>query len=383
MSRDHLGQRIADAVEAHFEKASGKGGRPGVRPGGVAEWTVLAGLVAVDGDSLTVLSAATGVKAMPDCVRRYSRGLIVHDMHAEILCLRMFNWYVVEEVKHAARRRFLEPTGAAGPGGPRFRWRPGVRLALYVSEPPCGDASMAHDEAGKEATEKRSTEKRSRTTPAAPATDGPAAKKHSAVRGRAGFGDLGVVRTKPGRADSRVSFSKSCSDKLCAKQFTGILNCVASVRVDPVFLDFLVVAEQKHSPADFRRCFVSRLGPLPPPPPHALQVLTFGASRYAYAKHAGRVPLPLSWVSCPVAGTAHVLSQGVRNGAHVKNGPPRRAGASTLCRRSLWEHAQGEVPVHGSYRQFKQAAVGRERRKHEARAALGAWPACAEDDFAV
>ena len=37
------------------------------------------------------------MKTLPDKVRSYSNGLMVHDMHAEILALRLFNYYLLEK----------------------------------------------------------------------------------------------------------------------------------------------------------------------------------------------------------------------------------------------------------------------------------------------
>jgi tRNA-specific adenosine deaminase 1 len=82
-----------------------KAGKPAVRSNGIAEWTVLAGLVAqhadgieffhksyIDIDSgLHCLSVATGVKCLPQNKVAEACGLALHDSHAEILAIRGFN----------------------------------------------------------------------------------------------------------------------------------------------------------------------------------------------------------------------------------------------------------------------------------------------------
>lgn len=418
MESADLGQRIADAVVTRFMKIGGKAGKPVTRLNGIEEWTVLAGLVAVDfttkktldsPENIQVLCVATGVKAMPDSVRQYSQGSVVHDMHAEILCLRMFNRYLMEEIKDPLGRKILEEVAKeseesesnAGsklesdsntesdstdstessdsdkfenknptiPVFPRLRLKPSLKLALYISEPPCGDASMAHIANGQESwTDMGSNEE-------------PAAKKQKLVRGRANFNDVGVVRTKPGRADSQVSYSKSCSDKLCLKQYTGILNCITSQRIEPVFLKYLVVDASKYHTADFHRCFSGRLSQLPP---HPLSALTFPVSHYKYAKTPGKVPLPLSLVYCASTNTLEVLNMGAKNGGYVKNRRPKPTGTSILCRQNLWAQAQSEIPVFASYKQLKNANFARQRLKQTARTHMGLWPeCCADDEFAI
>ncbi|GEQ69882.1 hypothetical protein JCM33374_g3558 [Metschnikowia sp. JCM 33374] len=399
MPHSDLGQRIADEVVASFGKLNIKSGKPGTRSNGVSEWTVLAGLVAIDGDKLWVVSLATGVKAMPDDVRSFSAGSIVHDMHAEILCLRIFNWYLMEEIRGKCERKLLEPIlvgGSCGGTGspksehsdvpdsdkdtengphafPRFRLRPSLKLALYISEPPCGDASMTHISGGQSSWENLENKPSDHDSE-------PASKKQKVVRGRANFDNIGVVRTKPGRADSKISYSKSCSDKLCVKQYTGILNCITSLRVNPVYLDYLVLERSKYHCEDFSRCFRRRLSH---PPPHGLEILTFDKNNYPYAKNPHRIPSALSLVYSGLTKTAQVVNNGVKNGAHVKNKPPKPSGASFLCRRSLWSQAQGEIPDFKSYRELKDGNRTRQEIKKKTRDDLGSWPECKDEDFSL
>lgn len=362
MEISSLPDRIAREVVDEFEKINVKSGKPTVRSNGTKEWSVLAGLVAVDGDSIKVLTLATGVKTMPNQVRKYSLGWIVHDMHAEILCLRMFNWLLVEQIRHFAENGLdlLQETDSDTKC--RFRLRKNIKLALYISEPPCGDASMSGVAAGGQAWEE------------------PPTKKHQVMRGRAHFNKVGIVRTKPGRADSLVSLSKSCSDKLCVKQFTGILNCITSILVQPIFLDYLVLRQDKHSETDFQRCFHDRLvGSVPLE--HQLKVLVHEKDTYQFHKTDDAVPLVLSSVSCIPSKNTHVLNNGVRNGAFVKNRPPKPSGASPLCRRSLYQQAQPLIGEHSRYLEVKSANKARQAVKEQARAQLDGWPTSETDDF--
>lgn len=343
-----LGSRIANAVTEEFNKLKVKSGKPTTRSNGVQEWTVLAGLVAIEDDEISVLTLATGVKAMPDTVRSYSSGWIVHDMHAEILCLRLFNWHLLEEIKAGKSNGSKYLVAHEN----RYLLRPNIKLALYISEPPCGDASMS-TLVGEAWEPKRKMQK----------TD--------IVRGRAHFDKLGIVRTKPGRADSSVTLSKSCSDKLCLRQSTGITNALTSLLVDPIFLDYLVLRRDKYNEEDFNRCFC-RTG-------RKMEALTYESDSYEFYKSG--TPSPLSLLYHVPTKTVEVLNNGVKNGSYVKNKPPKPSGASIVSNRKMAEKALGLGILLESYQKVKSGNVDREKLKGEVKEKLGNWVQTSLDDF--
>lgn len=361
MALDRLGQNIADAVEQAFNRLNVKSGKPTSRSNGVKEWSVLAGVVAVENDSITPLTVCTGVKAMPDEVRNYSQGWIVHDMHAEILSLRLLNRFLVEEVLNTDNGVSLTNLLESAPGDLRYKLRDGVALALYVSEPPCGDASMGLVSEDKPAWE-------------------PETKRRKVVRGRAHFDMRGIVRTKPGRGDSRPTYSKSCSDKLCLKQYTGVLNCITSLLIEPVFLLYLVVREDKLDKSDFDRCFQRRVGDLTV---HNIIALTYKETAYLFYKDDAKTPLPMSLLYTVPTKAVQVLVNGVKNGGYVKNKPPKRSGASFLCKQNLYQQARALLPELQMYSDVKKENTEREALKAEMRETLGLWPVCGSDDFAL
>jgi len=83
------------------------------------------------------------------------------------------------------------------------------------------------------------------------------AEPYESLPGRAYFSQLGVVRTKPARADAPRTMSKSCSDKLALKQCTSLLSSVASLLVSPtsVYLRSLIIPELQYSESGCRRSF--------------------------------------------------------------------------------------------------------------------------------
>jgi hypothetical protein len=86
-------------------------------------------------------------------------------------------------------------------------------------------------------------------------------------RGRDGYARLGVLRTKPGRADAPRVLSMSCSDKIARWSVLGIQGALASLILAPVYIRAIVIGEVDKSMrsqvrADCDRAFYDRLGPL-------------------------------------------------------------------------------------------------------------------------
>lgn len=329
---DGIGAEVARLVVDTYLGLS-QGGKPTTRSNGVPEWTVLAGLVAV-GDTLELLTMATGVKVLPDEMRQTSNGYVVHDCHAEVLCLRLFNWWLVEEMKNVemgGESRFVTK-------GKKYKFLENYKLALYVSEPPCGDASMA----------------------TGVPWDG---QEDGLLRGRAHYNQLGRVRTKPGRADSRVSLSKLCSDKLCVKQVIGVNNAIVARLFDPIFLDYLVLQRDKYADEAMERCFGRVDG-------HRLTAVPFESDHYPHHKRPGAEPLPLSMLWTPT--TFQVLNGGIKNGSSLRKNP-EKAG-SMVCNQALVRQALPFLSI------TKYSDLKRESAKREVRAALG-WHQTSPDDF--
>ncbi len=117
-------------------------------------------MLATEGAPLRTVVLATGSKcvgrgALQAAAAAGVAGDVLRDSHAEVLARRGLVRLLLAELAHrqaggATPDGLLEPipgigaaveAGAAG-AGPRFQLREGAALHLYVSEPPCGDASL-------------------------------------------------------------------------------------------------------------------------------------------------------------------------------------------------------------------------------------------------
>ncbi|KAL1907522.1 hypothetical protein Sste5344_006713 [Sporothrix stenoceras] len=131
---------ITRAVLDEFDKLP-TNRKPAARSNGIHEWVPLSGIVA----ELSKLSQ--------------SKGIGIHDWHAEVLALRAFNRFVLQECRDVLLQGDESPfvqfraksdeTAKNKDGvddawnGQPFEWREDVSLHMYCSEAPCKiDAPM-------------------------------------------------------------------------------------------------------------------------------------------------------------------------------------------------------------------------------------------------
>ena len=131
---------------------------------------------------------------------------VVKDMHAEVLAVKALRIYLEDKPR--------DYTNA-------------VEYWLYTSAVPCGDASTLSEDIYESGSTKN------------PSTI------EGVVRGRSAYGQLGLCRTKPARADAPPTHCMSCSDKLArwccvGVQGVGLLNRIHR----PVYLKGIVIGEE-------------------------------------------------------------------------------------------------------------------------------------------
>ncbi|RYC59372.1 hypothetical protein CHU98_g6826 [Xylaria longipes] len=271
---------IASLVQQEFDNLPAKR-KPVVRDNGLREWVPLSGIVAEEKDGkLTCLSLATGMKCLPSPRLPQARGNVLHDWHAEVLAIRAFNCFVLDECRALAsgaksssafiwHRGSSEVTSSSGYveincaeemtwHGQPFAWREDVRLYMYCSEAPCGDASMeltmaSQADATPWAIPTLSPQENPPSAILTPTTLG----QETLLPGRAYFSQLGIVRRKPSRGDAPPTLSKSCSDKLSLHQCTSLLSSLASLLVNPehAYISTLILPAAQYSASGCRRAF--------------------------------------------------------------------------------------------------------------------------------
>ena len=101
------------------------------------EWTVLAGIVLqLPSQPLQTVSLATGTKCL-SADRMLLSGEAINDSHAEVLARRGFIRFALSQLKQPSSTLW-QP----GPHGAPYQLDPAAQLHLYISEVPCGEASM-------------------------------------------------------------------------------------------------------------------------------------------------------------------------------------------------------------------------------------------------
>ena len=310
-----LGDAIAEAVFRTYE-ALPKRGKPQPH-----EWAMLAGILSISRDesntSLVIrpIAIGTGAKCVGQCDQRPD-GTVVNDSHAEIIARRALKLALLREVREhqvccsqgdgcslaypllAHGRLCDEPSAAASSSSSvgadvyknnafgAFWLRPELSLHLFISDSPCGDATVYQDVSaeGSNATSScsnngvgnRSISDGSGANNGSNAAEGAGAANgfrrtgaklaalHSDTDSSAAGGlqfdtrfaahassqleQLGALRTKAGRSDlppGKRTLSMSCSDKIAKWAAVGLQGALLSYFLrEPLFLSSVVVSAE-------------------------------------------------------------------------------------------------------------------------------------------
>lgn len=135
------------------------------------------------------------MRCLPAVKIPQAAGTVLHDWHAEILAIRAFNRFLLQEClllssspersSPFVRRREKSETTHIG-GLQPFTIRENVKIHMYSSEAPCGDASMEFV-----------MDAQNDPTPWPTAVESVLKNQPSKLKGRESFSELGIVRRKP------------------------------------------------------------------------------------------------------------------------------------------------------------------------------------------
>ena len=267
-----LEDRVVDAIHEKFDTLPTKS-KPRQGADGTHEWVPLSGIAVIGEDAdITCLALGTGMKCLPSSKHLLlTSGTVLHDWHAEILAIRAFNYSLSLECYRLAscptyispilQRRETHEVTRFQDSQP-FSIREALKIMMYCSEAPCGDASM-----------ELVMEAQDDPTPWTVPVSGEGATSN--LLGRGFFSQLGVVRRKPckqtfptlllatdvmhgkARADSAITLSKSCSDKLALKQCTSLLSSPLSLLVSPknAYIHTLIIPHGQYKKQACERAF--------------------------------------------------------------------------------------------------------------------------------
>ena len=341
------------------------------------------------------------MKCIPLSKISSAHGRILHDSHAEILSLRSFNHFLLQECgklaedeRHSSRiivRRTAQEVRSSGSSQP-FAIKPGLKIHMYCSEVPCGDASM-------EIVMRAQQD----STPWLDSGGQAGSSSTTSLKGRGYFSELGIVRRKPARGDSPPSLSKSCSDKLALKQCTSLLSSVISTLIHPerAYLTSLVVPREEYVESAFVRSFspigrMSRLANSRWPGCFAFQAVRVETTSQQFDFSRRSIAETTSDAKgsniCAVWNPhlQETLINGVMQGWRQDN--PR--GASSISRAkiasgvcvTMKKLGYGPLISFGTYRDLKNSELARDYRqvKRDAIAkALVGWAPNVEDSFDI
>lgn len=270
--------QIATCALEHYEKRLSSKGKP--KQG--TEWTVYAAIVAKQAVSTTsagesqasaprrshrhfVVSSATGTK----CTANRNMGCILHDGHAEVLARRGLVRVLLLEI----RRKMNGGEGVAGitkndndllqavkTDSGKFQLRAGLSMHLYVSDSPCGDASIYRiDESDMDGMENDGMLYTGAKVVVSHETGVDAADCGGDDKllgitqvAREDRQMLGRLRTKSGRSNlpaSMRSNSMSCSDKILKWSILGLQGgLLSNLVVQPIRFASIVISRDPRLP---------------------------------------------------------------------------------------------------------------------------------------
>ena len=243
-------ERIASLCLSGYDSLLPLRGKPCLRSNGISEWTILSGVVMtrphdLQSNLLTyqLISLCTGVKVLGSKSYPKSQGTCLLDLHSEILSRRVTRDYLLDQVELCCSDQSLNQFQSIFTCPPLIRLKDGIQFHMYLSQSPCGDASLSALNALQTLDQEViNLQKRATWMINNETSPSPSPSPSSVRKGRLNYTELGVLRTKPGRLDADPSLSLSCSDKLSSWTVLGFQGSLLSSLLPPIYFTSLVLS---------------------------------------------------------------------------------------------------------------------------------------------
>ena len=355
-------------------KSLGKAGKPG--PG---QWTVLAAVALVKEDQARLISFATGTKCLGGEARKSVPvvGSALNDTHAEVVARRGLLLWLVKQVEKGGGQLVEKLEGKEG----CWRLKPGWRLVLLTTHPPCGDATISplsdvEEESGEPCAKRR------RVGEDLQRTGGKVAQEGEEDPGGDGkdYHRLGLLRTKPGRGPRTSSLS--CSDKMIKWNILGVQGALLShLFPEPLFFSYFVLCQKPLHKPSLSRALWERAGTLANRPE-----LLYCPLVWDYHKKDGLQACPdtLIWVASADKLITEALTGGFKQGWAKKKLNNSKAW-SQLSRRWLTSRVVARIPElqFSTYISLKTSSPQNCRKKAIVGSILDMWPLKPLEDFPI
>ncbi|RCH87863.1 tRNA-specific adenosine deaminase 1 [Rhizopus azygosporus] len=349
-----------------------------------AEWTVLASIVMVHDLSIDrghFIRYSTGLKCLPFS-KLSKAGDTLHDSHAEVIARRGFIKFLLEYAKS------FDPSHQDSPfykKDGKLALRPEYSFHMYISQSPCGDASMTALAAQQtsESFEQFQSGSNKRKRMVEYLTENMYINKKQKIstqqfrRGRFEYDQLGVLRTKPGRVDSEPTLCMSCSDKLARWNVLGIQSALLTFLFHPIYLSSVTIGDMYDHEA-IKRALCQRLSSLEGLPSSyrlncpiiAKTDIPFEASKSVLEKrYASTIPSSTSILWVKGMAKSEVFVNGQKQGA-PKGKPTTAKTRPSICKLNMFhefltirQKEEKEEKEGQNYSEWKQGAIEYQKAK--------------------